>query len=207
MNKGIARFAVLIGLLAMVGCAPTMSVQRMEPIRLPHTYSVMLLTYQKPTKVQWDLLAKMEETLNYEQMLNVVYLPEVEYFDGSDKTLRLIANSGADTVIVFKKLQLTQTRQGYRLDAVMDFLKPVGLHEERSPSPGTEEEVGFILKGERESSVELHEKVSQSQAIDFMATRMTLEVSQEITPAEDAQNAPYMAPSGGPAGLGDDGQL
>ena len=208
--RSLLRVSAVLAFWALVGCAPSMEVQRMEPIRLPHTYSVMLLTSKPPTDLQRKLLAKMEETLNFEQMLNVVYLPQVAYLDGSQKTLNLIAQSGADTVILFRKLQLQNTTGGCRLVANMSFLKPVVSREDsRNPGgPGLGGiKVGLISKGERSITLELNQKVSVDEAINLMGTKLALEMSDQITPAEEAKFAPYMAPPGGPADMGEEGDF
>lgn len=206
--KRLQKLAVPLLLFMLGGCAPSMNVKRMDPIRLPHTYSLMLLTDHKPTEVEWKLLGKMEETINFEQELNVVYLPQVEYFDGSSQTLKAIALSGADTLVLFHRLQLSETPSGYRLDAMMRFLEPVWPSEEkRGDSPGKAMGVPkFILKGERESSVELNRKVSLGEAINLMGTKLALEISDEITPAQETKmGSPYMPPLGGLADTGEEG--
>ena len=205
--KRLQKLAVPLLLFMLGGCAPSMNVKRMDPIRLPHTYSLMLLTDHKPTEVEWKLLGKMEETINFEQELNVVYLPQVEYFDGSSQTLKAIALSGADTLVLFHRLQLSETPSGYRLSAVMDFLEPVWPSEKREVSPGKVMSVPkFISKGERESSVELNQKVSLGEAINLMGTKLALEISDEITPAQDTKMAsPYLSPLGGLADTGEEG--
>ncbi len=206
MRKSARGLLAVVVAFSLWGCASTMEVQRMEPIRLPHTYSVMLLTDSPPTDTQWKLLAKMEETLNFQQMLNVVYLPQVRYYDGSQKTLRLLANSGADTIILFHRLDLLKTQRGYRLVAKMSFLGVVENH------PDTRQESGpglarltVFSKGDRWSSVELNQRVSLGEAINLVATRMALEMSDQIDPAQEARLVPYASPPGGLVDVGEEG--
>ncbi len=207
--RGRKALFLAFTLWILAGCAPSMKVERMEPIRLPHTYSVILLTRQPPTEVQWKLLGKMEETLNFEQMLNVVYLPQVEYFDGSPQTVKLLATSGADTLVLFRRLDLLQTGSGYRLVAKMSFLGISNVPSEasRPREPGLASVAPFVLEGDRSSSVELNQRVPLGEAINLLGTRLALEVSDQIVPAEDAQFAPYIAPPGGPAGMGEEGDF
>ncbi len=87
--------------LFLVGCAARVQVKTMEPLRLEHTYSVVLATSYEPDRVTRDVIAVMKRTMEFEDQKFTPVIAEPLQLKDSPHTLAELG----DTLFLIKKVR------------------------------------------------------------------------------------------------------
>ena len=177
MKRAWLAFAVVSWL--MVGCGmPKITIVDMEPVRLPHTYSVVIATSYPSDKDTETVVQTMKAIMEFEDQLFTPFLA---------KPLQLKEDPGSlsdlgDSLFLIKRLDFTQLPES-RLSLDLEIFEYTsGLKAERSIT------VNCKCKG-----------MNRQQALKLTAKEAIRHILEQIEPPPDA----FL--SKGFSGLGDGG--